>query len=183
MQLVILDRDGVINFDSEHYIKSPEEWLALPGSLEAIHTLNQQQINTAVATNQAGVAKGYLSLESLYAIHQKLRDELAAMNAHLDAIFYCPHHPDQHCSCRKPQPGLLFQALEHFHMSSDQACMVGDSLRDIQAARAAQCEAILVLTGNGEKTWANHKTELGDIAVYDNLLSFAEQHLSRKTTC
>lgn len=180
MKLVMLDRDGVINKDSEHFIKSPDEWFALPGSLEAIRLLNEKNRIVAVITNQSGIARGLFSLETLKNIHQKLQDELAKIGGHVDGIFYCPHGPDDHCDCRKPKAGLLRQALAQFSVSPPYACMVGDSIRDIQAATTAQCEPILVLSGNGEKTWADNKEHLKGIQVYKDLMDFTQQRIMKE---
>jgi len=169
MKLVMLDRDGVINHDSPHFVKSLQEWVPIPGSLEAIHRLHENHITVAVTTNQSGIARGLLSRETLHAIHQQIP---------VDAIFYCPHGPDDHCACRKPKPGLLIQALKQFSIAPKDACMVGDSMRDIQSAIAAECEPVLVLTGNGEKTWAEHKSQLKGIQVYADLMEFVQQRLT-----
>jgi D-glycero-D-manno-heptose 1,7-bisphosphate phosphatase len=149
MKLVILDRDGVINADSSDYIKSPQEWHALPGSLQAIARLNQANIKVAIASNQSGVGRGYFTRATLNAIHDKLMRQLAECGGHIDKLFVCPHVPDDACDCRKPQPGLLLRALRYFEVAASDACFVGDSLRDLQAAQAAECQGTLVLTGNG----------------------------------
>lgn len=175
MKLVMLDRDGVINHDSPHFVKSPQEWRPLLGSLEAIRLLNECGMLVAVITNQSGIARGLFSLETLDHIHQTLHAALAQHHAHVDGIFYCPHGPNDACACRKPKPGLLMQALKHFSIAPQQAYMVGDSMRDIHAAIAAQCQPILVLTGNGEKTWAENKTQLKEVPVYTDLMMFVQQ--------
>jgi|SRR3989344_9119677 len=145
--LIILDRDGVINHDSTDYIKSPKEWMAIPGSLEAIAALNKAGHQVVVATNQSGVGRGYFSLDTLDAIHQKMEKELAAVGGELAGIYSCLHHPDEGCECRKPKPGLLKQIEKDFGVDITQALVVGDSLRDIEAAQAAGCIAVLVETG------------------------------------
>lgn len=171
MKLVILDRDGVINHDSPHFVKSQQEWVPLPGSVEAIDLLKQRHITVAVATNQSGIARGLLSLDTLRAIHNRIP---------ADHIFYCPHGPDDTCFCRKPKPGLLIQALKKYAIAPQDACMIGDSMRDIQAAIAAQCEPILVLTGNGEKTWADNKSQLKGIQVYADLMDCIQQRFMKE---
>lgn len=176
-QLVILDRDGVINVDSEHYIKSPDEWQALPGSLEAITTLNKANIKVAIATNQSGLARGLFDLTTLQLIHEKLTKQLAQYGGHIDGIFFCPHGPDDGCGCRKPKPGLLEQALNAFSISPKEAIFVGDSIRDIQAAHTAACESALVKTGNGKRTLANHPEYSGP--VFDDLKQFVETLLGK----
>jgi D-glycero-D-manno-heptose 1,7-bisphosphate phosphatase len=152
--LIILDRDGVINFDSEAFIKSPEEWLPIPGSLEAIARLHQAGWRVAVASNQSGVGRGLMDEEALEAIHRRMEQAVEAAGGHLDGIFYCPHHPDEGCRCRKPLPGLLLAIATHFDVSLENVSVIGDSARDIEAALAAGANPVLVLTGNGEQTRA-----------------------------
>ena len=176
-QLVILDRDGVINVDSEHYIKSPDEWRALPGSLEAIASLNKANIKVAIATNQSGLARGLFDLTTLQSIHEKLSQQLAHYGAHVDGIFFCPHGPDDGCECRKPKPGLLQQAFHAFSIAPKDAIFIGDSIRDIQAAQAAHCSSALVKTGNGETTLKNHP-ELNS-PIFNDLAHFVENFLGK----
>ncbi|HVC36948.1 MAG TPA: D-glycero-beta-D-manno-heptose 1,7-bisphosphate 7-phosphatase [Gammaproteobacteria bacterium] len=152
MRLVILDRDGVINFESDAYIKSPEEWIPIPGSLEAIARLNQAGFTVVVATNQAGVGRGLFDLEALEAIHRKMLAAIEATGGRLAGIFYCPHGPRDDCDCRKPKPGLLHQIEKQFNLSLKGIPAIGDSLRDIQAAEAVEARPVLVLTGFGEET-------------------------------
>ncbi|HLF66220.1 MAG TPA: D-glycero-beta-D-manno-heptose 1,7-bisphosphate 7-phosphatase [Gammaproteobacteria bacterium] len=174
--LVILDRDGVINADSSEYIKSPEEWLAIPGSLEAIAKLNQAGHQVVVVTNQSGVGRGYYDEQTLENIHQKMTRALAAVGGHLDGIFYCPHSPEDQCSCRKPKPGLLYQVAAMFPTDFTDAVLVGDSLRDYQAAQAVSCKFILVKTGNGEKVLAEGKLPVG-VDVYEDLAAYVNYRL------
>ncbi len=155
MKLAILDRDGVINFDSEAYIKSPDEWVPIPGSLEAISRLSHAGWRVVIASNQSGLARGLFSVETLNAIHAKLRHELAQIGGHVDAIFVCPHGPDDGCECRKPRPGLFHDISRRYDTKLDQVPAVGDSWRDLHAASAVGCAPWLVLTGNGKKTWKN----------------------------
>jgi D-glycero-D-manno-heptose 1,7-bisphosphate phosphatase len=152
MKTIILDRDGVINFDSPYYIKSPDEWNAIPGSLEAIATLNQAGYRVIIATNQSGIARGYYDLTILNQIHEKLHRELALVGGHIDEIFFCPHHPDEHCTCRKPQPGMLYQIRDKYALDLTTTYFIGDSATDVEVSHAAGCIPILVLTGNGKKT-------------------------------
>lgn len=147
-KLIILDRDGVINYDSENYIKSPAEWIPIPGSLEAIASLNKAGYLVAIASNQSGIGRGLFSEATLALIHTKMQQALQEKNAHIDAIFYCPHTPEDRCECRKPKPGLLHQAAERFHCSLQGVLFIGDSLRDIEAAQVAGCIPILVQSGN-----------------------------------
>jgi D-glycero-D-manno-heptose 1,7-bisphosphate phosphatase len=163
LRLIILDRDGVINVDSPDFIKSPDEWHVIPGSLKAIADLNRAGYHVCVATNQSGIARGYFDLATLAAIHDKMMEELAAVGGKLDAIFFCPHAPDDDCDCRKPKPGLYFQALNFFKLSPNEAIVIGDSLRDITAAQTAGCKAILVKSNKGNIAVS------ADVSVYENL--------------
>ncbi len=152
MKLVILDRDGVINFDSDAYIKRPEEWKPVPGSLEAIALLTQAGYHIAVATNQAGVGRGLFEMATLNAIHDKMHRAVGLAGGRIDAVFYCPHAQEADCSCRKPKPGLLEEIGRRFGASLAGVPSIGDSLRDLQAAAAVGAQPILVLTGKGTKT-------------------------------
>jgi D-glycero-D-manno-heptose 1,7-bisphosphate phosphatase len=156
MPFIVLDRDGVINHDSDEYIKSPEEWHAIPGSLEAIAQLNRSGYQVLVATNQSGVGRGYYDLETLNNIHEKLMIQLAAVGGYIDGIFFCPHRPDEHCLCRKPEVGLLYQMEEKFPINLAKTYFIGDSFADVQAAQKAGCMPLLVLTGKGQITLAAH---------------------------
>nr|WP_216666626.1 D-glycero-beta-D-manno-heptose 1,7-bisphosphate 7-phosphatase [Bordetella trematum] len=149
-----MDRDGVINRDSDAFVKSPEEWVALPGSLEAIARLSQSGWTVAIATNQSGLARGLFDMNTLNAIHAKLHREVAALGGDVDAIFLCPHGPDDGCVCRKPLPGMMHDIARRYDISLAGVPAVGDSLRDLQASAQAGCTPWLVLTGNGEKTRA-----------------------------
>ncbi len=168
--LIILDRDGVINVDSEVYIKSPEEWIPIPGSLEKIAKLSQQGYKIAIATNQSGVARGLFDEMILASIHKKLQDALSQLGGHVDLIVYCPHHPDEGCACRKPKPGLLLNIAHYFQSDLRKAWFVGDSLVDIQAAKAVGCQAVLVKTGKGKKT-LDALFDREDILVFEDLAS------------
>ena len=150
MKLVILDRDGTINADSDDYIKSPDEWIPLPGALEAIARLNHAGWHTVIASNQSGLGRGLFDVGSLNAMHAKMHKLLAAQGGRIDAVFYCPHTADEGCNCRKPLPGLFQQIGERFGVELRGTPVVGDHLRDLQAGVAAGCEPHLVLTGKGE---------------------------------
>ncbi|WP_265947547.1 D-glycero-beta-D-manno-heptose 1,7-bisphosphate 7-phosphatase [Dechloromonas sp. A34] len=152
MKLVILDRDGVINFDSAQFIKSPAEWKPIPGSLEAIARLNQAGYRVVVATNQSGVGRGLFDMDTLNHIHEKMHKALFAVGARIDAIFYCPHAADSACECRKPKPGMFKRISQTLNIDLVGVPAIGDSLRDLQAGAAVGCKPILVLTGKGEKT-------------------------------
>ena len=154
--LIILDRDGVINYDSDHYIKSPDEWCAIPGSLARIAEWKHAGHQVVVATNQSGIARNLYSDKVLQAIHQKMQQQLVEYDAELDGIYYCPHHPDDLCACRKPEPGLLLQIANDFDVDLSKALLIGDSLRDLQAAEKVACPAYLVRTGKGDRTLAAH---------------------------
>lgn len=154
MKLVILDRDGVINFDSAKFIKNPDEWKPIPGSLEAIARLNKNGYRVVVASNQSGVGRGLLDMATLNAIHAKMHKALSQYGGHIDAVFYCPHAADSQCECRKPKPGMLKQIAERFHADLKGVPAIGDSLRDLQAAEAVGALPILVETGKGKNTMA-----------------------------
>jgi D-glycero-D-manno-heptose 1,7-bisphosphate phosphatase len=152
MKLAILDRDGVINHDSDKFIKHPHEWRPIPGSLEAIARLNQAGYHVVLATNQSGVGRGLFEVSTLNAIHDKMHRALSQIGARIDAIFFCPHGADADCRCRKPRPGLLEEIAHRFKVDMHGVPSVGDSLRDLQAAAAVGATPILVLTGKGRKT-------------------------------
>lgn len=178
MKLVILDRDGVINFDSDKFIKSPEEWKPIPGSLEAIARLNKNGYRVVVASNQSGVGRGLLDMSTLNAIHAKMHKALSQYGGHIDAVFYCPHAADSQCECRKPKPGMLRQIAERFHTDLKDVPAVGDSLRDIEAAVAVGALPILVETGKGRKTIAaGGLPEMTE--VFPNLAAAADAIIER----
>lgn len=152
MSYIILDRDGVINFDSDQYIKSPDEWHPIPGSLEAIARLNRYGYRVLVATNQSGVARGLYDISVLDQIHEKLMRELAAVGGYVEEIFFCPHHPEDNCVCRKPKPGLIHQIQAKYPIDPVDTFFIGDSHADMEAAQSAGCIPLLVLTGNGQRT-------------------------------
>lgn len=165
MKLIILDRDGVINYESADYIKTPDEWMPIPGSLAAIAQLTQAGYTIAIATNQSGIAKGLYDHAALTNIHQKLLLEVKRVGGTIAAIFYCPHGSHEACACRKPKPGLLYQISEHFQLSLKDVPFIGDSFRDIEAARKVGCQPILVRTGYGEQTLANYPELLSEMPV------------------
>jgi D-glycero-D-manno-heptose 1,7-bisphosphate phosphatase len=152
MSYIILDRDGVINHDSHEYIKSPDEWLPIPRSLEAVAALNRAGFRVIIATNQSGIARGYYDFDMLDAIHEKMMRELAAVGGYVEEIFFCPHHPEDGCACRKPRPGLLQDIQHKYGLSLTDTFFIGDSYADIGAAQAAGCKPLLVMTGNGRAT-------------------------------
>ena len=177
MKLIILDRDGVINRESEEFITSPDEWQPIPGSLEAIARLNQGGFRVVVATNQSGLGRRLLTMETLLRIHDKMRYQLAEAGGTIDAIFFCPHRPQDRCNCRKPQPGLLLDIAARLRVPLAGVPAVGDSKRDLEAAEAAGARPILVRTGNGLKAEAS-RAALSHIPVYDDLAAAADALLA-----
>jgi D-glycero-D-manno-heptose 1,7-bisphosphate phosphatase len=178
-KLVILDRDGVINVDSDAFIKSPDEWVALPGSLEAIARLNQAGYRIAIATNQSGIGRGLFDMAALNAMHEKMHRMAATAGARIDSIFFCPHTAEDQCECRKPRPGMLKQIQERFDIDPKSTPVVGDSLRDLQAGDALGFVPHLVLTGKGRKTLAAGGLPPGT-RVHDDLRAFALDFLAEE---
>lgn len=177
MKLIILDRDGVINEDSPDYVKGPDEWHAIPGSLQAIARLHQAGWTVVVASNQSGLARGLFDISALTAIHLKLRKELAQLSGAVDSFFVCPHGPDDGCLCRKPLPGLFHDIARRYDVDLTDVPTVGDSLRDIQAGASAGCRPWLVQTGNGPKTLQQGKLP-DNTQVVQHLAEAVEQILS-----
>ena len=176
-KVVVLDRDGVINVDSDAFIKSPDEWVALPGSLEAIARLNQAGYRVAIATNQSGIGRGLFDMNALNAMHLKMHRMVAAVGGRIDAVFFCPHTAEDHCECRKPKPGMLKMIADRFEADPDETPVVGDSLRDLQAGAVLGFAPHLVLTGKGRKTLAAGGLPEGT-KVHDDLRAFALDFLS-----
>jgi D-glycero-D-manno-heptose 1,7-bisphosphate phosphatase len=154
MKLIILDRDGVINIDSAQFIKSPDEWKPIPGSLEAIARLTRDGWRVVVATNQSGLARGLFEMATLNAIHAKMHKAVAQAGGRIDAVFYCPHAADMECDCRKPKPGMFDEIAARYGRDLNDVPVIGDSLRDLQAAVNVGALPFLVKTGKGEKTLA-----------------------------
>ncbi|MEM7255620.1 MAG: D-glycero-beta-D-manno-heptose 1,7-bisphosphate 7-phosphatase [Pseudomonadota bacterium] len=184
-KLVILDRDGVINIPAPErgYVTTPSEWEPLPGALNAIARLNRAGYRVVIATNQAGIGRGVMTIEALHQVHEKLHDRLMEHGGHIDAIFYCPHRPDDRCECRKPKPGMLLNIAERLHCSLDGVPFVGDSHRDISAAIEAGASPVLVLTGDGEST----EHELTDreralTSVFSDLGAMVDEWLTESPT-
>lgn len=177
MKTIILDRDGVINYDSYEYIKSPEEWHRVPGSLEAIAQLNRAGYQVFVATNQSGIARGLYDLAMLSQIHEKLVRELAAVGGYIEEIFFCPHHPDDQCACRKPQPGMLYQIQKKYGVNFADTFYIGDTLTDVQVANAVGCKPILILSEKGVKAVAKYP-ELKSVLQFADLEKAVEFILS-----
>lgn len=173
-RIIILDRDGVINEDSDDYIRSPESWHPIPGSLEAMELLTLRGFRIFVLTNQSGIARGYFDEQVLAEIHAKMRSSLAERGGMIEAILHCPHGPEDFCRCRKPSPGLFEQLRDTYHLDLSHVPAVGDSFRDLEAARSVGAAPMLVRTGKGERTLRHHPDL--DVPVFSNLYE-AVQHI------
>ena len=176
MKLLILDRDGVINQDSDDYIKSVEEWIPLPGAIQAIAQLSKAGWTVAVATNQSGLARGYYDEATLASMHTRMRQLVAEQGGELGLVVHCPHGPEDDCSCRKPLPGMLLQIAEHYRTPLKGVWFVGDSSGDLQAAQAVDCRPVLVKTGKGKRTLAKALPE--NTLVFEDLAAVAAQLLA-----
>lgn len=176
MKLLILDRDGVINQDSDDYIKSLDEWIPIPSAITAIARLSKAGWTVAVATNQSGIARGYYDLATLESMHQRLRELVAEQGGELGIVVYCPHGPDDGCDCRKPKPGMLLQIAQHYGADLHGVWFVGDSRGDLDAALAVDCQPVLVKTGKGERTLGKSLPE--GTLVFDELAAVAAHLLS-----
>jgi len=171
---IILDRDGVINLDSDDYVKSADEWIPIQSSIDAIGLLHQAGHRVFVATNQSGVGRGYFSLDALTAMHEKMLGLVNTAGGQITDIAFCPHSPDNVCGCRKPKPGLLTSLSDKNDIQLDQTIVIGDSLRDLQAAIDVGATPILVLTGKGKKTRQQHPDL--NVLTFENLYD-AVQHI------
>lgn len=180
MKFIILDRDGVVNFDSDQFIKTPDEWKPIPGSLEAIARLNQAGYRVVLATNQSGIGRGLFDMATLNTIHDKMHKALAQAGGRIDALFFCPHTADSKCECRKPKPGMFEEISKRFNIEMNGVPAIGDSLRDLQAAAAMGAQPILVRTGKGEKTLAAGGLPEGT-PVFADLAEAAQYLISRNT--
>lgn len=179
MKVIILDRDGVINQDSADFVKTPDEWIALPGSLEAIARFNQHNWRVIVASNQSGLARGLFDMYDLNEIHAKFKRELAEVGGQVDAIFICPHGPDDGCTCRKPLPGMFNDIARRYDITLAKVPTVGDSLRDLQAGAASGCTPWLVQTGNGARLLASGQKLPEGTQVATDLAAVADAHLTK----
>lgn len=177
-RLIVLDRDGVINQDSDAFVKNAAEFIPLPGALAAIARLHRAGLPVAVCTNQSGIGRGLLDEPALAEIHAKLEQLAVAAGGRIDAIRYCPHLPDSGCSCRKPSPGMVLDLMNCFSARPEETVFVGDSLRDLEAGRAAGCRVVLVRTGNGSHA-AGKAEKAGFTEVYDDLAGFVDAELAR----
>ncbi len=181
MKLIILDRDGVINHDSDDYIKTVDEWQPIEGSLEAMAKLYLAGYRVVIASNQSGIARGYFDIETLHAMHQKMEQMLAQFGGKVDSVFYCPHGPDANCKCRKPKDGMFQEISTRYQCGMVNIIAIGDSLSDIQAARKAGATPVLVRTGKGEQTLESaSKKELKGVAVYRDLADAVDAILAEK---
>ncbi len=181
MKLITLDRDGTINQDSDNYIKSPDEWIALPGSAEAIGRLTRAGYRVVVATNQSGIARGLYDMDMLNRIHIKMSNAVRDHGGEIDGIFFCPHGPDDGCDCRKPKPGLFTEIAARLKTNLNSVYAVGDSERDVVAAREGGAVPVMVRTGKGERTLENpEKENLEGVPVFDDLAAFTESLLNEK---
>lgn len=176
MKLVILDRDGVINEDSDDYIKSPAEWKPIRGSLEAIARLHRAGWRVVVATNQSGISRKLFDLDTLARIHETMQRQVRDAGGMIDAVFFCPHGPDDHCDCRKPAPGMLHDIAMRLHTELTDVPAIGDSLRDIKAATAAGASPVLVKTGKGSITVNNPELD-SSIPVFNDLYAAVDSLL------
>ncbi|RRS04181.1 D-glycero-beta-D-manno-heptose 1,7-bisphosphate 7-phosphatase [Aquabacterium soli] len=178
MKLVILDRDGTINHERDDYIKSPEEWVPLPGAIEAIARLNHAGWHVVVATNQSGIGRGLFDMAAMNAMHAKMHQMLARHGGRVDAVFFCPHTPEDLCTCRKPQPGLFKMIGERFGVSLDEVPMVGDLPRDVLAAQSVGCEPHLVRTGQAaamtDVELVDLRRQVPDLTIHPDLSAFAD---------
>ena len=175
MKLIILDRDGVINQDRDDFVKSANEWVPLPGSMDAIAFLAQAGYTVAVATNQSGIGRGLFTMQQLNEMHAKMHKLVQSAGGEISGIWFCPHLPGQHCRCRKPESGMIEDILARFSAEAADTWLVGDSLRDLEAGAAAGCKTALVLTGKGRKTQAESADKLPpNTLVFDDLLAFSQ---------
>ena len=190
MKLIILDRDGVINQESPEFIKSPEEWIPIDGSLEAIGRLSQAGYEVVILTNQSGVGRGLFSADMLSQIHVRMLDYVQQHGGNIQSILFCPHHPDDNCECRKPKTGLYQELTERFNVNLMNTYSIGDSLRDLLAAKEAGATPVLVKTGNGRKTLKQTRQyqnidnqdeiSLDNLIVFDNLAKFVDSFLNNE---
>ena len=184
IKLIILDRDGTINEDRDDYVKSADEWVPIPGALEAIARLNHAGWHTVIATNQSGIGRGTFDMAALNAMHVKMNQLLAKQGGRIDAVFFCPHIPEDECDCRKPMPGLFTQIGERFGVSLDAVPVVGDTLRDLQAGAAAGCQPHFLRTGKGARLDAKALdalvSQVPGTRVHADLTAFAEHLILRE---
>jgi len=183
-KLLILDRDGVINVESPEFVKTPEEWIPIKGSLEAIGRLSQAGYEIVVITNQSGVGRGHFTADTLAKMHARMIDYVQQHGGKIQSILFCPHTPDDECECRKPKPGMYNELAERLSISFNDVYSVGDSVRDLLAAKSAGAKPVLVKTGNGKRSIkeieTNPELDLSSTPVFDNLSNFADALLSNE---
>lgn len=183
VKLVILGRDGILNEFRDDHVKAPEEWFPIPGALEAVSRLNHAGWHTVVATNQSGIGRGMIDMASVNAVHAHMFKQLMAVGGRIDAVFFCPHTPEDQCDCRKPLPGLMRDIGKRYGIDLKHVPLVGDTLRDLQAAHAAGCEPHLIRTGRAATLGADVVQTMVDqvpgTRVHDDLAAFAEYLLGR----
>lgn len=175
VKLIILDRDGVINHDRDDFVKSPDEWQPIVGSMDAIASLTQSGYTIAVATNQSGLGRGYFTMRTLSEMHSKMHRLVQQAGGEISGIWFCPHTSEHDCDCRKPKAGMIKDILERFQADAEETWLVGDSLRDLQAIEAVGGKAVLVKTGKGLKTLEKHQHELPEnTLIFDDLMAFSQ---------
>lgn len=181
MRLVILDRDGVINEDTGDFIKVPEQWVPVPGSLEAIARLRRAEYRVVIITNQSAVGRGLFTIDMMNKVHMRMFELIRQKGGEVDALLFCPHAPESGCGCRKPEPGLFHELARRLKVNLTGIPAVGDSLRDLRAAIAAGAQPVLVRTGKGEQTVEAVRQcgdeRLNQVPVYDDLASFVDHHM------
>ncbi len=184
LKLIILDRDGTINEDRDDFVKTPDEWVPIPGALEAIARLNHAGWHTVVVTNQSGLGRGLFDMATLNAMHLKMNQALAKHGGRIDAVFFCPHTPEENCECRKPLPGLMLQVGERYGLHLKDVAVVGDSLRDLLAGVAAGCPTHLLRTGKAaqysEEQLAHVLAQAPGTQVHADLAAFADAFIIRE---
>ncbi len=183
-RLIVIGRDGILNVYREDHVKEPQEWLPIPGALEAVARLNQHGWHVVLATNQSGIGRGLFDMASLNAVHAQMMKLLAAQGGRIDAVFFCPHAPEEACDCRKPQPGMLLDIARRYGVDLRHVPLVGDTLRDLLAAQAAGCEPHLVLSGRaaalGEAELAQIVAQVPNARIHADLAAFADDLLRRE---
>lgn len=182
IRLLVLDRDGVINHDSDAFVKCADEWRPIEGSAEAIARLTVAGFTIAVASNQSGLARQLFDEAALSEIHVRMRQYVEGLGGRIDKIVFCPHLPDAGCDCRKPKPGLLHQLALHYGVPLQEVPVVGDSERDLLAAAAAGGRPLLVLTGNGKETLAGRLAAGLPVEAFDDLAAVADALLGKTAT-
>ena len=183
MKLVILGRDGILNAYRDDHVKVPEEWMPIPGALEALARLNHAGWHAVVDTNQAGIGRGMIDMASVNAIHAHMNRQALERGARLDAVFFCPHTPEEDCACRKPKPGMLLDIGRRYGLPLGSVPVVSDTLRDLLAAQAAGCEPHLVRSGRaaqlGEAQWQAIQAQVPGVVAHADLGAFADSLLAR----